>query len=421
MQPKKIGQSILVSVLALLPFALFAAVDKYENPLGCDIATISQFVKAILTIIVKIGIPVATIFIIWSGFLFLTAQGDEAQLTKAKKAFIWSCIGTAVLLGAWLLGVAINATIQSIGGVTNSDTTVNSECDTETVLRAVPPVVAWVLDGELTNKAGSAGSMVDCPVSDPYTPTDAMKDNGLVSTDTELFSKSKTIVHNDALLKETEQAYLFLDFGDADGWLFRTGSGNGTSVDLMDSKVLESFIDTTLPDTSRVTFMHSHPSAYGKGKVPPSLPDLMGAYVMKVTTLGGGNIPLRHMVADSDGIWEFSIPAGSAFAQAADTITQKTQEFLDLPDIKAQVSVSRCDSGSLIRQLETDALNGKYGAEAQSIIEALLAGADTLTPFYTQDTKLDAGGLTNAERLSILQEREALEQSLGVSLQYTPM
>ncbi|MCI0542171.1 hypothetical protein L0Y69_00230, partial [bacterium] len=61
-----------------------------------------------------VGIPIAAVFLIYSGFLFLTAQGDTTQLTKAKTSFVWAAIGTAVLLGAWALAEAIRGTIDTI-------------------------------------------------------------------------------------------------------------------------------------------------------------------------------------------------------------------------------------------------------------------------------------------------------------------
>jgi hypothetical protein len=108
---KKISHKIAAFFVAMPSLAL-AAIEPLENP--TRVPTLFDFIKEILTIIVKIGIPVATVFIIWSGFLFLTAQGDEAQLTKAKHSFVWACVGTAVLLGAWLLATAIKGTIDSL-------------------------------------------------------------------------------------------------------------------------------------------------------------------------------------------------------------------------------------------------------------------------------------------------------------------
>lgn len=102
----------LTVFLAIVPSASLAAIETLENP--TNVPTLYDFIREVLTIVVKIGIPVATIFIIWSGFLFLTAQGDEAQLKKAKASFVWACVGVAVLLGAWLLATAIKSTIDQL-------------------------------------------------------------------------------------------------------------------------------------------------------------------------------------------------------------------------------------------------------------------------------------------------------------------
>ena len=85
---------------------------KLDNPIG--VATILDFVKKIFDIIWKIGIPVIAIFIIYSGFRFVQAQGKPEELTKAKKAFMAVLIGAAIVLGAWVLASAIGQTIQKL-------------------------------------------------------------------------------------------------------------------------------------------------------------------------------------------------------------------------------------------------------------------------------------------------------------------
>ena len=83
----------------------------FPNPISyCNFM---DFVQAILQVVLKIGIPVAAMFIIYSGFLFVKAQGNEAELTKAKNAFTYAVIGTAILLGSWLLAKGIESTITS--------------------------------------------------------------------------------------------------------------------------------------------------------------------------------------------------------------------------------------------------------------------------------------------------------------------
>ena len=51
---------------------------------------------------------------IWSGFLYVKAQGNPTELEKAKSVFINTCIGTALLLGASLIGTIIDTTIKSL-------------------------------------------------------------------------------------------------------------------------------------------------------------------------------------------------------------------------------------------------------------------------------------------------------------------
>jgi len=84
-----------------------------ESPLG-GVSNLNNLIEKILEVVVQIGTPIAVLFIIYAGFLFVTAQGNETKITKAKNAFTWAIIGTAVLLGAWVLAVAIEGTIGNL-------------------------------------------------------------------------------------------------------------------------------------------------------------------------------------------------------------------------------------------------------------------------------------------------------------------
>lgn len=84
-----------------------------QSPLG-GVANLNDLIEKILKVVVDIGTPIAVLFIIYAGFLFVTAQGNETKITKAKNAFTWAIIGTAVLLGAWVLALAIEGTIGNL-------------------------------------------------------------------------------------------------------------------------------------------------------------------------------------------------------------------------------------------------------------------------------------------------------------------
>jgi hypothetical protein len=70
--------------------------------------------EAVLTL----GTPVAILFIIWSGFRFVLAQGNPTKLANARRNFLYTVAGIAIFLGAWLLTTIIASTINALGGST---------------------------------------------------------------------------------------------------------------------------------------------------------------------------------------------------------------------------------------------------------------------------------------------------------------
>lgn len=116
--------TLLASLVVLLVVSHHVSADpgqnldlslKLENPLGpSGVNTISDFVRRLLDIVLTIGIPVITIFIIYSGFLFVTARGKEEAITKAKENLLTTIIGAAILLGAWVLAQALGSTINEL-------------------------------------------------------------------------------------------------------------------------------------------------------------------------------------------------------------------------------------------------------------------------------------------------------------------
>lgn len=82
------------------------------NPIAAS--SFQDLIQKILHIVLNIGVPVAALFIVYSGFLFIKAEGNPEKLKEAKETFFWTITGTAVLLGAWVLAQAIAGTINSL-------------------------------------------------------------------------------------------------------------------------------------------------------------------------------------------------------------------------------------------------------------------------------------------------------------------
>jgi type IV secretory pathway VirB2 component (pilin) len=89
---------------------------KIDNPFKGGNSLTSLIKTIIDSILIPIGGVVAVLMIMWAGFLFVTARGNTAQITKAKDALLWAVIGAAILLGAWAISQSIETTINQLRG-----------------------------------------------------------------------------------------------------------------------------------------------------------------------------------------------------------------------------------------------------------------------------------------------------------------
>ena len=121
MNMKKIYTTLIAFIF--LPLVSFAAPETnsslFENPLksgtGGGVSNIYVLVSKILDFVVQIG-AIAVIFaIIYAGFLFVKAQGNETAIEAAKKTLFTAVIGGVILLGAKTFSVVVCNTAKSLG------------------------------------------------------------------------------------------------------------------------------------------------------------------------------------------------------------------------------------------------------------------------------------------------------------------
>lgn len=103
------------SFILMFPQLAVAASHLYVNPINITgVTTIPDLLLAVVDFVFLIGVPIIVIFIIYSGFLFVTAGDNEAQIKKAKFVLMWTLLGALVLLGAKAIAAAIEATILTL-------------------------------------------------------------------------------------------------------------------------------------------------------------------------------------------------------------------------------------------------------------------------------------------------------------------
>ncbi|MCX6712241.1 MAG: hypothetical protein NT041_00940 [Candidatus Vogelbacteria bacterium] len=84
----------------------------FQNPLKVD--SITALLSLVLDIVVQVGLVFIVLFIIYAGFLFVTAGGKEAQVTKARETLVATLIGSAIILGAYAIASALKSTVDQL-------------------------------------------------------------------------------------------------------------------------------------------------------------------------------------------------------------------------------------------------------------------------------------------------------------------
>lgn len=83
-----------------------------DNPL--EVNNLNDFIGGLLKALLKIGIPILVVFLIYAGLRFVMARGNEKELEIAKKNFLWVMVGGAILLGAWTIVRLLKGTLDQI-------------------------------------------------------------------------------------------------------------------------------------------------------------------------------------------------------------------------------------------------------------------------------------------------------------------
>ena len=114
---KNLYKIFLLTFIFIFPVLSFADSDqpisaKIVNPIQAE--TINELIKTILEGVIKIGIPVIVLAVIYSGFLFVSAQGNPEAIKKAKDALLYTLIGATVLLGSWAIAQLRSDTVLAL-------------------------------------------------------------------------------------------------------------------------------------------------------------------------------------------------------------------------------------------------------------------------------------------------------------------
>ncbi|MEZ4211082.1 MAG: pilin [Candidatus Paceibacterota bacterium] len=84
----------------------------FQNPL--NVTDLNGFVIGLLNALLKIGIPVMVIFLVYSGLRLVMARGNEKELESAKTNLLWVVVGVLILLSAWTIVKVLKGTFDEL-------------------------------------------------------------------------------------------------------------------------------------------------------------------------------------------------------------------------------------------------------------------------------------------------------------------
>lgn len=87
-----------------------AEVTTLQDPL--KVGSLSEFFYMIANFAYSLSYAVIAFFLIWSGFKFVVAQGNEEKLKDAKKTFYYTIVGAILLIGANVITEVVRTVIN---------------------------------------------------------------------------------------------------------------------------------------------------------------------------------------------------------------------------------------------------------------------------------------------------------------------
>jgi hypothetical protein len=120
---KKLRRPLIIYAPAALVFFASSAIALAQtqgggggvqlvNPL--KFGDIASFIAGALKVLVMVALPVITLFVVYSGFMFVTAQGRPEKLKEAKTNFVYVILGALLIMGAWIIATLIGGTVSQL-------------------------------------------------------------------------------------------------------------------------------------------------------------------------------------------------------------------------------------------------------------------------------------------------------------------
>ena len=104
-----------IMLSAVLLTSLLSASPAFTQTTG-GVSQIQSFIESIVQVMITLAGLVAVGFFVWGGFGYITSSGNPENLDRSKKTILYSAIGLAIVLGAFVLSSIVTQLATSAFG-----------------------------------------------------------------------------------------------------------------------------------------------------------------------------------------------------------------------------------------------------------------------------------------------------------------
>jgi hypothetical protein len=107
----------ILLIALMIPLPLFAQTIILKSPTPGIGGDLCEFLDLLATIALWVGSPIIGVCIVYGGFKMVMAQGDPAEIKKARSWIINALVGLAVILASkGIVAIIFGTTRQIVDG-----------------------------------------------------------------------------------------------------------------------------------------------------------------------------------------------------------------------------------------------------------------------------------------------------------------
>lgn len=104
----------IVALYVAIGSLILLAPDAYAA--SPDVTQVENFIRDIIKVVAGLAGLVATGFFVVGGFGYITSSGNPQHLDKAKSTLLWSAVGLAIVIAAFVISnIIVSIATNSFG------------------------------------------------------------------------------------------------------------------------------------------------------------------------------------------------------------------------------------------------------------------------------------------------------------------